>query len=84
MYGETLSRAPTAKDFERFIEKNISMLEIASAWRCVGSWHDAQSGEHHLDISQVCFSYEQAADLGRKYEQKSIYLIKEARSIRVR
>jgi len=83
-HGEELSRAPTAKDFERFVEKNNAMLEIASGWRCIGFWHDTRSGKHYLDISQVCFSYEQAANLGRRHKQEAIYLIKEDRSVRIR
>jgi hypothetical protein len=82
--GETLSHSPTAQDFERFVNKNFVLLRVPSAWRCIGSWHDQKSGEHHLDISEICFSYEQAANLGRKHKQKSIYLLHEDRSVQIK
>lgn len=82
--GETLSHMPTASDFKRFVKKNALLISVPSEWRCIGSWHDKESGKHHLDISQVCFTYDQAAILGRRYNQKSIYLIKKGKSIRIK
>ena len=82
--GEVVDRAPSEEDFEHFIMKNELMLSVPSNWLCIGSWHDKDSGKHYIDISQVCFTYDQAARLGREHKQETIYLLREGRAIPIR
>jgi hypothetical protein len=82
--GEVVDHAPTEQEFEHFIIKNERMLSVPSNWLCIGSWHDTDSGKHYIDISQVCFTYDQAVRLGREHKQQTIYLLREERAVPIK
>lgn len=77
--SQALKDAPTAAQMGEFVTKNWDLLRDPK--NSIGTWHDKDSGQHYVDVSVVTPDRKRAIDLGKQYNQKAVWDLKNSEAI---
>lgn len=69
---QVMKQMPQPQDFSAFAEKNRSLFEHFSAAQ-LGSWHDLETGLHHLDVVGLTASRERALKEAMALGEKGVF-----------
>lgn len=69
---KVMNRTPDPKDFQEFAEKQYELFDNYKNAE-IGSWHDLETGLHHIDIVGLTESRDRALNVAKSLGEKGIF-----------